>query len=218
MKKRFCLTFVLLLLNLHPLQAQDESRVAVGVKIPASTAMPELAKSVLEQKLTQLIAINGFACDTSVARFVVRPEVYIEASELSPGAPPKQLLKLSITLFLLDNMDEQLTFNQVTISAKGVGRSTDEAYVYAMQSINVRSVALKRFMDRGKKKMVEYYENECNQTIEKAYSLAQAGRCNEAFGMLAGVPQYSDCFARSVEAAAEITSGPCKISGVVKLK
>ncbi len=129
--------------------------VVIGVKIPASTVLNEQAQQVLAGKLQQLTTLNNVGTKDANARFVLVPQVSVLQSDVAPSTPPKQLVKLGITLMVSDNANAKNIVAQTELSSKGVGTSESQAIADALQQINVRSATLKRFMEQAKKKLAE---------------------------------------------------------------
>jgi hypothetical protein len=184
----------------------EDSNLVIGYREPSSSVLPSNAQELLKQKIVQLIAINGLGSTDACARFAVMPQVTVESSDVTSSAPPKQIVKLSVILFLVDNTEEKAVFNQVQVTSKGVGKTTEEAYINAIKSINVRYSGLKSFMTTGKKKILDYYEKSCNQSIEKAIIAAKSGNCEMAYGILRSVPGVcEDCYEKAAGALSEIS-------------
>lgn len=129
--------------------------VVIGVKIPANKVLDGQAQQVLTNKLQQLTTLNNVGSKDDNARFVLVPQVSLLQSDVAPSTPPKQLVKLGITLMVSDNANTKNIVAQTELSSKGVGRSESAAILDALQQINVRSATLKRFMESAKKKIAE---------------------------------------------------------------
>ncbi|MDR3189219.1 MAG: hypothetical protein LBT94_08585 [Prevotellaceae bacterium] len=131
--------------------ATSQAPVAVGVRIPESAALTYPAQQVILKKLQQLATLNGVGTEAENARFWLTPQVSIVESHVTPVAPPRQLVKLNVVLMIADTAAAKSIVAQAELSAKGVGKSEEEAVINALQQIDVRSATLKRFMEQGKK-------------------------------------------------------------------
>jgi hypothetical protein len=133
--------------------AQDP--IAVGVKIPENATLPLRAQQLLLKKMQQLTTLNGVGSQSANTRFSLTPLVSIAESDVTPTAPPRQLVKLSLVLVIADSVGSKSTLAQVELSAKGVGENEESAVLNALQQIDIRSATLKRFMEQGKKKIAD---------------------------------------------------------------
>ncbi|MDR0687940.1 MAG: hypothetical protein LBF55_04535 [Prevotellaceae bacterium] len=132
-----------------------QAPLAVSVKIPEHTALPRSAQQLLAKKMQQLTTLNGVGSQSANARFSLTPLLSIVESGVTPTAPPRQLVRLSLVLIVADSAGSKSTLAQVELSAKGVGENEEAAVLNALQQVDIRSATLKRFMEQSKKKIAE---------------------------------------------------------------
>ena len=131
--------------------ATAQPPAAIGVAIPASTPLSCGAQQVILKKMQQLTTLNGVGAQAENTRFRLTPSVRIVSSDVTPTAPPSQLVKLSIVLMIADTAGSKSIVAQTELSAKGTGKNEEAAVLNALQQVDIRSAALKRFMEQGKK-------------------------------------------------------------------
>jgi hypothetical protein len=135
--------------------AVAQAPAAVSVKMPESTTLSYQAQQLVLKKMQQLTTLNGVGSHAADARFSLTPLVSIVESNVTPTAPPRQLVKLNLVLVVTDNAGSKTSLAQVELSAKGTGNNEEDAALNALQQVDIRSAALKRFMEQAKKKMAE---------------------------------------------------------------
>jgi hypothetical protein len=135
--------------------AAAQEPAAVSVKMPEHTALSYQAQQLVLKKMQQLTTLNGVGSQADDARFSLTPVVSIVESNVTPTAPPRQLVKLGLVLVIADNAGSKSSLAQVELSVKGTGKNEEDAILNALQQIDIRSAALKRFMEQGKKKIAE---------------------------------------------------------------
>ncbi|MDR1023359.1 MAG: hypothetical protein LBL94_08845 [Prevotellaceae bacterium] len=123
--------------------------------MPEHTTLSYQAQQLVLKKMQQLTTLNGVGSHADDARFSLTPLVSIEESNVTPTAPPRQLVKLSLVLIVADNVGSKSSLAQVELSVKGTGKNEEEAVLNALQQVDIRSATLKRFMEQGKKKIAE---------------------------------------------------------------
>lgn len=94
---------------------------------------------------------------------------------------------LQFDLFIGDGMTGTL-FASTQVEAKGVGNTKDKAYLQALKALNPRSPALKQFVIEGKEKIIDYYDKNGEAIIQRAESLAQSQKYDEALFELSAIP------------------------------
>lgn len=107
------------------------------------------------KKMQQLTTLNGVGAQAENTRFRLTPSVRIVSSDVTPTAPPSQLVKLSIVLMIADTAGSKSIVAQTELSAKGTGKNEEAAVLNALQQVDIRSAALKRFMEQGKKRIAD---------------------------------------------------------------
>lgn len=133
--------------------ATAQAPIAIGVTIPENAILGYRAQQVILKKMQQLTTLNGVGAQAENTRFRLTPLVSIVSSDVTPTAPPSQLVQLNIVLTIADTAGSKRTVAQTELTAKGVGKSEEAAVLNALQQVDIRSATLKRFMDQGKKQI-----------------------------------------------------------------
>jgi hypothetical protein len=133
--------------------ATAQAPAAIGVTIPEGTALSCRAQQVILKKMQQLTTLNGVGAQAENARFRLTPHVSVVSSDVTPTAPPSQLVRLSIVLMIADTAGSKSIVAQTELTAKGAGENEEAAVLNALQQVDIRSATLKRFMEQGKKQI-----------------------------------------------------------------
>ena len=205
MKKNIVIfaTIVALIMGMGLLQAQtknDPSAIVISVIVPEGLeGFSDEAKNVLTNKLTQIAAANGISAFEEFGRFFITAIPSIMTKDIVPGPPQQIAQNLDITFYVADYFDQKI-FAATTISCKGVGTNDNKAYIDAIKNISVNSPKLKEFVSKGKQKIIEYYEAQCNNIIAKAKSLSGQRGFEEAIYLLTSIPEaVPDCYTKALE-------------------
>lgn len=165
--------------------------------------MPDASKKNLENKLGQILTQNGLA-GTPNTRFVLTANVLVQNKEITPSAPPMQLYTLNITFYIGDGIEGK-GFSTYSTEVKGAGENETKAYQNALKNIKVSDPAYQSFIEKGKAKIVDYYETQCDLIIKEAKQLATMRKYDEAVWKLTSVPSIcTTCWDKSVAALAPI--------------
>ncbi|MDN3665242.1 hypothetical protein ACFFU1_03300 [Algibacter miyuki] len=179
------------------LVAQDNINydgIFIGSYVPSQVEnMPLAAKKMLSNKLSQIITQKGIGDTSYNSRFIITPNIAVLSKDVVPSAPPKVALNLEVTFYIGDGIDGTLYVSE-TVSAKGVGTNENKAYIAAVRQIRPKSPTLQDFVKRGKERVIEYYNNNCDLVLKKVDGLSARNQYEEALGVLAGVPEVSQCF------------------------
>ncbi len=144
-------------------------------------------------KLGQIITKNGMSDNVYNSRFILVPNVTVLSKDFTATAPPKIALNLGVTLYIGDGVAGNL-FESEYLELKGVGTNETKAYISALKRLSPKNVAIQDFIARGKQKIINYYNENCDLIVKKSGSLESKGQLEEAIEQLANVPEASSCF------------------------
>jgi hypothetical protein len=183
-------------------KADDANRVSITPQV-SDQQIPQGAKNMLLNKMKQICTKNGLSGDSENPFFVMDATVDILTKDLTPTAPPMHALNLQINFFIKDA--NGAVFSETSIEAKGVGQNETKAYMNALQNINTSSGQYKAMVDRGKEKILEFYNSQCDFIVSKAKALQKQGNDREAIKVLKSVPPVSkECYDMCMEILATI--------------
>ena len=185
-------------------KTDDLGRIALAAIVPDAAGIPSNAKNMLQNKLQQIAVQNGLGASESQGRFAIVPVISVVSKEITPTAPPMQALNLDISFYIVDAQSQSI-FSQTTISVKGVGKTEDAAYTQGIKNINPKHGQFKGFVEKGKEKIVEYYNSQCDVFIKGSQALAGQKKYEEALFMLLSVPDVSrECFDKCMDISVDI--------------
>lgn len=179
----------------------DLGRVAITAWVPDQIeGMPTTARQSLANKLTQIINKNGVAASSFNSRFILTANIIVATKDLTATAPPMQAYTLDVNLYIGDGLDGTL-FASTSIQVKGVGQNETKAYMQALNNIKPENPELAAFVQKGKEKIVEYYNSKCDFIIKEANTLASQNKYEEAIFLLTSVPDAcAQCYDKAIAA------------------
>jgi len=179
----------------NPEKNDDKSKLALAVWIPDQIeGMPIVAKKNLENKLTQMLIDNGFTNDAYNSRFILTANIAVMTKDITPTTPAMHAYTLNITFYIGDGVEGK-SFSSFSTTIKGVGDNDTKAYMSALKNIKTTDPAYQSFIDKGKGKIIDYYNTQCDQIIKDARVLASTRQYDEAIWKITGVPSVcSNCW------------------------
>ena len=129
-------------------------------------------KSLLENKLNQITTAKGIGGATINPRFVIFAKVNVLTKDIIAGPPTMIAQNLELNLYIAD-ATENTMFSSLSIELKGVGVSQTKAYIDAITKLNPRDKRIGDFVEEGKKKIVDYYNNNCEAMIGQPWQCHQ---------------------------------------------
>jgi len=179
-------------------KTNDLSRVQLSTLVSEQiNGLPSAAKNLLKNKLNKIVTMNGLG-GTQNSRFIITPNISVLFQEVVPGPPRKVALTLEVSFYIGDGIDGTL-FGSETITVKGVGNSDTKAYIAALKQIKTRNPIFKDFLDNGKNKIVQYYNDKCDFLLKNAEMQASKNDFDAAIATLTSIPEVcKDCYDKAM--------------------
>lgn len=186
-------------------QSDDMGRIALTAYVPQQVdKMPEAARSMLSNKLGQVITQNGLGSSGINSRFIITANITVLTKDLTPTAPPMTALTTEITLYIGDGFDGK-KFTSTSVTVKGVGTNETKAYIESIKGIKPSDPAIQNFVNDGKNKIIDYYKKNCDLIIKQAQTQASMDNFEEAIYNLSSVPDAcKECYDKSMAAIVPI--------------
>jgi hypothetical protein len=180
-------------------KSDDLARISLTPVVPEQMdGMPENALSVLENKLQQIATVNGLGASDYNPRFIITCKVVLVTKDIIPGPPAMHAYNMDMTMYIVDYFSKNV-FSTTTVPVKGVGTNENKAYINGISNINANSNQFKSFIEKGKQKIIEYYNSRCDFIIKEALTMSSTDRYREAIYNLMSIPDVcKECFDKAM--------------------
>ena len=185
--------------------ADDMGRIALAAFVPQQIdKMPEAARSLLKNKLSQIVTKSGMGGSAAKERFIITANVNVITKDVLPSAPPLTQFNLEVTFYIGDGI-EGTKFTSTSVSVKGTGENETKAYIAALKNISPSNAEIQSFVEAGKTRIVEYYNSKCDFILKEAQSLASQNKYDESISKLISIPEVCKaCYDKAMDAVAPI--------------
>jgi hypothetical protein len=183
----------------------DIGKISLTSYLPDNTKnLPINARELLLSKLNQITTQNGLGADGINKRFILTATINPITKDIISGPPQQVAQNIEITLLIGDAIEGK-KFETLTFSLKGVGINEDKATIDAIAKIKSSAENIASFVSKGKQKMLDYYNSNCNSIKQQAEALASQKKYNEAIALLIDVPDVvGDCYSSCLKLATTI--------------
>lgn len=181
-------------------KADDYARIALDVFIPDQVQdIPDNARSLLVNKLTQAVTEKGMGGAGVSPRFLVTAKMEQLTKDVSPTVPPVETYTFEIYLYIVDFVDKNIV-SSTSFTSKGAGSNSSRAYTNALRTLSLKNSKVDKFLDDGKTKIIEYYNSRCDFVIARAKSLATQNQFAAALNTLSSIPEVcKDCYMKALD-------------------
>ena len=208
--KKIIISLIILLPFLSSAQnnlgkADDYDRIPLNVVIPEQVEdIPDHAQSLLTNKLIQAVTENGMGGAGVNPRFLLTAKMELLTKDVTPTVPPMEAYTFEVYLYIVDFVDQNI-LSSTSFTTKGAGQNKNKAYTNGLRTVSLKNQNVKKFLDEGKRKIIEYYNSRCDFVIANAKALAAQNKFGAAINTLSTVPQVcKDCYMQCLDAIGPI--------------
>lgn len=170
------------------MQAQ-ECELPLMVAIPQTSAdVSKEAGSQLTNKLKQITVKNGLHSQDFSSRFMLTADLHVLSKDVLAGPPIKISQAVEITFYIMDISGDK-TYDSFSMESRGIGESETKSFIDAIRQVNIRNKNLDEFVNRGKKKILDYYDSHYPDIIRRAQALALTKDFDQAFYEISSIPE-----------------------------
>lgn len=191
----FCVAFV----NAQSNQSDAASLIELTPYVSDQVeGITEIARNNLENKLSQIVTANGMGVSGGDSRFIITANIVVLSKNITPTAPPMQAYTLEVNLYIGDGM-EGIKFSSHSVTLKGVGENETKAYMAALRNLKTNDPQYQTFVNKGKLKIVEFYNKKCDAIIAEAKAYAMKGQYDAGLYKLSSIPvACKECYNKAV--------------------
>ena len=183
----------------------DAARIALNVVVADKLGnMNEDVKLALSEKLNEIATNYGMGGSKANPRFIITANVLELSKSVTNTTPVMYAYNLQFNFYIGDGIDG-VKFETISISAKGVGKSEQRAYLMAFAEIDPADDKFKEFINKGQKKIIDYYTDKCDFFMKEAQTLTSQGKYDAAITKLVSVPEVcKSCYDKAMDAVGPI--------------
>lgn len=183
--------FILILLTV----AINAAAMAQNCDIHLMVAPVEQGEKVTEgfndmlmTRLEQSVSQMGIVADPDFSQFFITGKLTHFYKETLPGPPVQTALHSTLTLYVGDAINKQIYATE-SFEVRGVGNSPERALLNAMRQLNGTNRKVQDLIEKGKKKIVDYYDKNYQSLLRKAERAAAQNQYDEALYYVTNIPE-----------------------------
>ena len=184
-------------------KSDDLARIVISSYVSDQVeGISDITMQSLSNKLDQITTNAGMGGTDS--RFIITPSVSVLNKEVTSTTPTMIALSLNVTFYIGDGIDGT-KFSSYSIATKGVGTTETKAYLMAFKNIKTNDPGFATLIEKGKAKIIEYYNSKCDFLIKQGQTLAAQDKYDEAIYSLTQIPEVcKDCYMKAMDAVTPI--------------
>jgi hypothetical protein len=108
-----------------------------------------------------------------------------------------------LSLFV-KQVDNNMVFSTISKKLNGNGISKQEAISNAIDNLDPNEDPFSKFIEKGKSRIIQYYESKCADLIVQADGMAKRQSYEEALALLLSIPSEVSCYSKVQSKSIEI--------------
>ncbi|MCI7575751.1 MAG: hypothetical protein MSS82_03075 [Bacteroidales bacterium] len=206
MKRIYISILALCMVLMATAQAPADKTWTLAMKVVVeelAEPFPATARIQLTHQLNKLLTQNGIASSDMQNQFFITATATPLTKDILPGPPTQIAENMEITFYIADAYN-QVIFSTTSLTAKGVGITEAKAYMNAIQHLNINQPDLQEFVQKGKTKVIDYYNTQADKMFAKARSLAFQKDYEQALYIVTCIPSECDRYEDALAMGNEI--------------
>jgi len=190
----FAATFLVSRLPAQAVKEEQLGGVPIAVVVPENgSPLTEEQRVQLGNVLLQAATANGISGIGGPAGFQLIPLVTI-TRETEAGELRKFTVVFMNVALAIRQSPQNTAYASTSVALNGSGASRDAAITDAIMKLSPDDQRILTLVETGKRRIVEYYQTNCESIRSDARGRAGTGRADEAIALLMTVPrQASSC-------------------------
>lgn len=167
--------------------------IKITVMVPADDNISAAAQRQIENKLIQMVTLNGIGGLGGDPRYVLAPVSELVKNEVTSTAPVRHLVKYNITFYVADIVTGTV-FSSENTEVTGVGDSDELAIIAAFNELNPKDAKFQKMLSGAKERIINYYQEHGAEFIKQAEMLIAKQEYGQAMAVLGSIPVEADEF------------------------
>ena len=185
-------------------KSDDIARIVLNTYIPEDANIKPAAQKLFESKLNAIVAANGMGGSGASQRFLISGQVNELSKNIVVGPPDQIVLELEVNLIIGDGLEGTI-FATEAITIKSIGDNETKAYIEALKKIKTADKSILAFVEKGKSKIIKYYNSKCDFILKQASALSDQKSYDNALYVLSEVPEVcKTCYDGAMDLSVKI--------------
>ena len=204
MKNIIYLIVLFSVLNIYSQNSNDIGKISLSIVMPENLEdLDESNLSNLETKILEIVNKTGLSGTGYNNNFVIYPKFAIYSSKISKGMQNITFIDCELSLFV-KQVDNNMVFSTISKKLNGNGISKQEAISNAIDNLDSSEEPFSKFIEKGKIRIIQYYESKCADLIVQADGMAKRQSYEEALALLLSIPSEVSCYSKVQAKSIEI--------------
>lgn len=170
------------------IHAEDCNIHFMVLPVEQGNDIPDDVNDLLMTRLATAVTATGVMANPDADRFFITGKVSHLNKDVVAGPPINHTIHSILTLYVGDIITQKV-YATTTFELRGVGTSESRAFINAMSQLNGKSNKLQQFVEKGRQKVLDYYNKEYPTLLKQAQQAASLKNYEEALNIVTAIPE-----------------------------
>ena len=196
--RKILLTLILWLNGLFVFSQNCNIALQPIVIPPADGSYYPQVESYLTNRLRNLVLGAGEYSSLSDGQFAIALSYNTLDKQIVGGTPIKIVYNINVSLLIVD-LKGQTIYSSYNVDLKGIGNNETKALINCFRGLNNGNEGIERFVQEGKRRVIDYYDKNFIQIISKAKVDADMKNYDAAIYSLLSIPECSKGYSAALK-------------------
>lgn len=208
---------ILCLFILIKVNAQECNYTIRVLNYPQKEEIPNGVIDMLNTRLSTAVSNSGIVISNQYSQLFITAKFNHVTEDIIPG-PPKQFAVHTILTLLIGNSEGKEIYSSKSFDLRGIGSSNQRALINSLQKINAKNNEFNDFINEGNKKVIDYYNANYAQILDKANKALILKKYDEALYYACSIPECCSGYSKAVEDIIKIFNKYIEYDGEILYK
>ncbi|MDR2564063.1 MAG: hypothetical protein LBC98_09015 [Prevotellaceae bacterium] len=185
----------------------QSSNIPVSIVVPQQVDYLDDSQTVrLGKKMLDATTRSGLSASTGGSSIIMLPIFSIAREDIVEGGMQNLVVVDADISFVIKNLESDLIYSSYNRRIRGSGSNRTRAINEAISAISVNDAEFNKFIERGREKILAYYESNCSTILLRAESCAKRRQFEEAIALIASIPDAASCYSQALSAVEKFYS------------
>jgi hypothetical protein len=179
---------------------QNSENIVISIVSPKQVDNLDASQTAsLGKKMLNAASKSGMVNTDRISGIIMYPVFTINAeNEVEGGMRNLKVIDADIS-FIVKNLDSEKVFATYNLQIRGSGTTRQHAINSAISNISVKGADFDSFIVSARRKIMDYYTENCSSIQATAQSYAKQQDYETAIALLASIPEATACYSQALQ-------------------
>jgi len=191
--------FMIMVFGTFGVWGQENAKIVISVVAPQQVDNLNASQTAsLSKKMLNLAVKSGLASVGKLSGIIMYPVFTVVSEEIVEGGMQKLTVVSADISFVVKHLESEMVFDVYNVQMRGSDFNREQAINKAISGISAKETDFNKFVANVRRKIMDYYADNCSTIILTAQSEAKRQNFETAIALLASIPNATPCYPQAL--------------------